>query len=152
MLGRHFLFSPSHWAKKAPFVRDAVDTKRYMSMVIIALIPCVLLGIYNAGYQAQMAVNESIGFVECMIKGSILVVPIIITSYAVGGLWEGLFACVRRHPINEGFSGYGLIVSSNTSADDSLVAGGYWHILWSGNWERSIWRHRDEHIESCVDG
>ena len=80
-----------------------------MSMVIIALIPCVLLGIYNAGYQTQMAVNESIGFVECMIKGSILVVPIIITSYAVGGLWEGLFACVRRHPINEGFLVTGLL-------------------------------------------
>ena len=107
--GETFLFSPAHWATKAPFVRDAVDTKRYMSMVIVALIPCVFLGIYNAGYQAQMSVNESIGFVECMIKGSILVVPIIITSYAVGGLWEGLFACVRRHPINEGFLVTGML-------------------------------------------
>lgn len=107
--GDTFLFSPAHWTSKAPFVRDAVDTKRYMSMVIVALIPCVLLGIYNAGYQAQMAVNGSINLIECMIKGSILVVPIIFTSYAVGGLWEGLFACVRRHPINEGFLVTGLL-------------------------------------------
>lgn len=107
--GDTFLFSPVHKAAKAPFVRDSVDTKRWMSMVIVALLPCLLFGIYNAGYQSQMATNGTTDFVTVFTKGLIMVVPLVITSYAVGGLWEGLFAIVRRHPINEGFLVTGLL-------------------------------------------
>ncbi|MCO4781515.1 MAG: NADH:ubiquinone reductase (Na(+)-transporting) subunit B [Candidatus Cloacimonetes bacterium] len=104
-----FLFSPVHTTKKGPHVRDAVDTKRYMSMVIAALIPALIFGIYNAGYQAQLATSQSIDCASCFIEGLKLVVPLIILSYAVGGTWEAIFAVVRKHPINEGFLVTGLL-------------------------------------------
>ena len=104
-----FLFSPVHVTKTGPHVRDAVDTKRYMSMVILALIPPLLIGIYNAGYQAQMAISGSVGLWDCVREGLILVVPLIFVSYAVGGTWEAIFAVVRKHPINEGFLVTGLL-------------------------------------------
>lgn len=104
-----FLFSPVHVTKGGPHVRDAVDTKRYMSMVILSLIPPLLVGIYNAGYQAQMAVSGSIELLDCIREGLILVLPLIVVSYAVGGTWEAIFAVIRRHPINEGFLVTGLL-------------------------------------------
>ncbi|PCJ18593.1 MAG: NADH:ubiquinone reductase (Na(+)-transporting) subunit B [Candidatus Cloacimonadota bacterium] len=104
-----FLFSPVHMTKKGPHVRDSVDTKRYMSMVIMALIPALLFGIYNAGYQSQLATSQSIAFIDCFTQGLILVVPLIILSYAVGGTWEAIFAVIRKHPINEGFLVTGLL-------------------------------------------
>ena len=104
-----FLYSPVHVTKNGPHVRDAVDTKRYMSMVILALLPPLLVGIYNAGYQSQMAISASIAHWDCIREGLIQVVPLIIISYAVGGTWEAIFAVVRKHPINEGFLVTGLL-------------------------------------------
>jgi len=105
-----FLFTPAEVTHGAPHVRDALDIKRLMITVVIALIPCVLFGIWNAGYQYNV-VNQTglTGFMDHMIRGAILVMPIILTSYIVGGLWEVGFAIVRKHPINEGFLVSGLL-------------------------------------------
>lgn len=90
----------------APHIRDAVDMKRSMFTVIIALLPALLFGMYNTGYQ----VDPGAGFLQNMLTGGIAVLPLILVSYTVGGLWELLFAVVRRHEINEGFLVTGLLL------------------------------------------
>lgn len=104
-----FLFSPSHVTHGTVHVRDSIDTKRYMSMVIIALLPPLLFGIYNTGYQAMLATGGSVDLVSCFVEGLKWVLPLIFISYAVGGTWEAIFAVVRKHPINEGFLVTGLL-------------------------------------------
>ena len=98
-----FAFTPHHETHRGAHVRDAVDIKRVMITVIYALIPCFVFGVWNAGrqYNVAHAVAEA-GFVADMIRGLLIVMPIVIVSYAVGGFWEVLFACIRKHPINEG--------------------------------------------------
>ncbi len=98
-----FAFTPSEETHLGAHVRDAIDIKRVMVTVIYALLPCFFFGIWNAGHQYNMA-HAIVGadFVQDMIRGAIIVMPLIIVSYAVGGFWEVLFSCVRKHPINEG--------------------------------------------------
>lgn len=104
-----FLFTPGETSRCAPFVRDAADLKRVMSMVIVALLPAVLFGIYNTGYQAILASGKTPALMEAMGLGAGIVLPIILVSYLAGGFWEVLFACVRRRTISEGFLVTGLL-------------------------------------------
>lgn len=104
-----FLLTPGKVTSKAPHVRDAVDLKRVMSFVVIALVPTTLMGIYNTGYQILLAKNLSIDFVPCWLMGMGKILPIIIVSYAAGGFWEVLFAVMRKHEINEGFLVTGIL-------------------------------------------
>lgn len=104
-----FLLTPGKKTQHAPHVRDAVDIKRVMIFVVLALIPCIVMGIYNVGYQIAMAKGETYSLLECFGAGAWRVLPIIIVTYAVGGLWEGLFAIVRKHEINEGFLVTGIL-------------------------------------------
>ena len=104
-----FILTPATTTKSAPHVRDAIDIKRVMIFVVLALIPCIFMGIYNVGYQMLLAKGGEITLLECLKLGSIKVLPIIIVTYAVGGLWEGLFAIVRKHEINEGFLVTGIL-------------------------------------------
>ena len=98
-----FLFTPADRNESAPHVRDAVDLKRVMITVVIALLPCLLFGIYNVGRQYNVVNQvEGAGFVQHVLMGCRFVLPIVIVSYAVGGLWEVLFCIVRKHEINEG--------------------------------------------------
>ena len=94
-----FLFTPSDKAHSGPHVRDSIDIKRVMFFVLIAMIPSLIFGIYNVGYQ----INSNISILNTFLIGVPVVLPIIIVSYAVGGFWEVLFAIVRKHEINEGF-------------------------------------------------
>jgi len=104
-----FVLTPGTKTKKAPHVRDYVDMKRVMIFVVIALTPCIFMGIYNAGYQIQLAKAATYSFWGCFWLGALKVLPIIIVTYAVGGLWEGLFAIIRKHEINEGFLVTGIL-------------------------------------------
>ncbi|MBT8045593.1 MAG: NADH:ubiquinone reductase (Na(+)-transporting) subunit B, partial [Pontiella sp.] len=77
---------------------------------IYALVPCILFGIWNAGNQFNIANNvEDATLMTDLLRGSAMVLPIIFVSYLVGGLWEVLFALVRRHEINEGFLVTGML-------------------------------------------
>jgi len=106
-----FTFVTRDRTKSGAHIRDALDTKRMMSTVIVALIPCMLFGIYNVGYQHFRAYGVADpALMECVIKGAWHVMPIIIVSYAVGGIWELIFAVVRKHELNEGFLVTGLLV------------------------------------------
>jgi Na+-transporting NADH:ubiquinone oxidoreductase subunit B len=98
-----FAFTPDEETHGGAHIRDAIDLKRVMITVIYALLPCFFFGIWNAGHQYNLAnAVANPGFVADMIRGAIIVMPLVIVSYAVGGFWEVLFSCIRRHPINEG--------------------------------------------------
>ena len=108
--GETFLFTPDTVTSGAPHVRDPLDIKRYMITVLYAMIPCILFGMYNAGWQLNHATaGADTGFWNNLWQGALRVMPIIITSYAVGGFWEVLFASVRKHEINEGFLLTGIL-------------------------------------------
>ncbi len=108
--GETFLFTPASVTRGAPHVRDALDIKRTMITVAVALVPCLLFGIFNAGYQYNTANQVAdAGFLAHVFQGAWIVLPIVLVSYAVGGAWEVLFAMVRKHEINEGFLVTGLL-------------------------------------------
>ena len=104
-----FFFIPGIVTKTEPHVRDSLDLKRFMSMVIVALIPPLFFGIYNTGYQSNLASGLPVTFMAVSLKGLEIVLPIIIVSYAVGLAWETLFASIRKHNISEGFLVTGLL-------------------------------------------
>ncbi len=104
-----FLFFPSPKTKHTPFVRDNLDLKRFMSFVLISLLPVLIFGIYNTGFQAGLAQGESYTFFRAFGTGLRYVLPIIIVSYVVGFLWEIIFAVIRKHKISEGFLVTGLL-------------------------------------------
>lgn len=105
-----FLYSPGTSSPSAPYIRDSVDLKRVMILVVVSLLPCLLFGIYNVGYQEIMSLGgESPSLLTGLLKGAMRVLPIILVSYTFGGLWEVLFAIIRKHEINEGFLVTGLL-------------------------------------------
>ncbi len=104
-----FFLSSDDVTSEGVHLRDRTDLKRMMSLVIIALIPCTLFGIWNTGHQMLVCHNEAGTFFDELYQGATIVLPIIAVSYIVGGLWEIIFAVVRRHEINEGFLVTGLL-------------------------------------------
>lgn len=104
-----FFFFPSPQNQFMPFVRDSLDLKRFMSFVLISLVPVLLFGIYNTGFQAGIARGQTLDASQAFFLGSQYVLPIIIVSYAVGFFWEIVFASIRKHKISEGFLVTGLL-------------------------------------------
>jgi len=102
-------FIPSSTAQQTPFIRDGIDLKRFMSIVILALLPPLIYGVYNTGYQTGLAQGLSLALPVVLIRGFETILPIIIVSYAVGFFWEVLFASIRKHSISEGFLVTGLL-------------------------------------------
>ena len=96
---------------KGSQIRDAVDLKRLMMTVIIAMMPCLLFGIWNVGDQHFLAIGQAGATLgDKLWVGAIQVVPIIIISYGVGLGIEFIFATFRRHPVNEGFLVTGMLI------------------------------------------
>ncbi|QSE99030.1 NADH:ubiquinone reductase (Na(+)-transporting) subunit B [Fulvivirga lutea] len=105
------LFSPNHTTKaKGVQIRDAIDMKRMMMTVIIAMIPCLLFGIYNVGYQHFLALGQEAALMDMILVGAIQVLPIVVVSYVVGLGTEFAIATIRQHPINEGFLVTGMLI------------------------------------------
>ena len=99
-----FFLTPRARTKKGAHVRDHMDMKRLMIFVLYALAPAILIGMYNVGYQGYLAENATdFTVVDAFLRGAWAMLPIIITSYAAGGLAELVFCIVRKHEINEGF-------------------------------------------------
>ena len=115
-------FSPKTVTTVAPHARSHIDMKRIMTYVVIATVPCILFGCYNIGLQVNTAIGTfgadgwrawvlellGIGFNPAnpfanFVHGLLYFLPIYFTTLVVGGIWEVLFATVRRHEVNEGF-------------------------------------------------
>jgi Na+-transporting NADH:ubiquinone oxidoreductase subunit B len=126
-----FLFTPKHVTKKGAHIRDGVDLKRTMFMVILALIPCLLFGIYNTGHwhyeimaqfgQADAAYIEYWnGFGDKVFYGLMKVLPLVIVSYAAGLAVEFVFAIMKGHGLHEGFLVSGMLIPLTMPADVPL--------------------------------
>jgi Na+-transporting NADH:ubiquinone oxidoreductase subunit B len=107
-----FLYVPNHTTKHGAHIRDAVDLKRTMITVVLALVPALLFGIYNSGYQHFVQLNEGVlpPFMDIFLHGLWKVLPMIIVSYAVGLGIEFAFAIFRGHEVNEGYLVSGLLI------------------------------------------
>ena len=106
------LFVPNKVTTQGTHIRDSVDMKRTMSLVVIALIPALLFGIWNVGYQEMLATNPQMqaSIPELFWEGLKLVFPIIVVSYVTGLAIEFIFAQVRGHEVNEGFLVSGMLI------------------------------------------
>lgn len=105
------IFVPNHTTKsKGAQIKDAIDMKRMMMTVIIAMIPCLLFGIYNVGYQHFIALGQEAALLDIILVGAIQVLPIVVVSYVVGLGTEFAIATIRQHPINEGFLVTGMLI------------------------------------------
>jgi Na+-transporting NADH:ubiquinone oxidoreductase subunit B len=118
-----FLYSPADITRGNTHVRDAIDLKRVMTYVWIAALPCLVVAVFNTGYQANSAMQmtgltsapgwrgfilDIVGYspynpISVFLHGALYFFPVYIVTLAVGGIWEVLFATVRKHDINEGF-------------------------------------------------
>jgi Na+-transporting NADH:ubiquinone oxidoreductase subunit B len=105
-----FLFVPKHTTHSGVHVRDAVDLKRTMNTVIQALIPCLLFGIWNAGYQHYKVAGIDATFLETILFGLGKVLPLVIVSYVAGLATEFAFCVIKKHTINEGFLVSGMLI------------------------------------------
>lgn len=105
-----FLFVPDHTTKKGAHIRDAVDLKRTMITVVLALIPALIFGMWNAGYQHYTQLGENPAIFEAILHGAYKIVPMIVVSYAVGLGLEFAFAIMRGHEVNEGYLVTGLLI------------------------------------------
>ena len=107
-----FLFTPNHTTRKGAHVRDAVDLKRVMITVVIALLPVLLFSMWNNGYQYLRQINpgEAVDFWEAFGLGAMKILPMIVVSYAVGLGIEFAFAVFRGHDVNEGYLVTGILI------------------------------------------
>lgn len=105
-----FLFVPSTVTTKGAHVRDCVDLKRVMSVVVLALMPALAFGIWNVGEQHSIAFGLDMTFWQKVWFGFLKVLPLIIVSYVVGLGIEFASAQIRGHEVNEGFLVSGMII------------------------------------------
>ena len=119
-----FIYTPGEVTLGAPHVRDSIDLKRVMITVVVALLPCFFMAMWNTGFQANSAMQFTGGAVEGwrgallamlgynadpnsmvdnLMLGAAWFIPIYLVTNIVGGMWEALFSIVRGHEINEGF-------------------------------------------------
>lgn len=126
-----FLFTPGKVTREPSHVRDALDLKRLMFSVVIAMIPPIIMGLWNTGYQANAILHRAGAHAEgwrgaiidalgigydpsrafaCIFHGALYFFPILITAFAVGGTIEVAVAAIRKHEVNEGFFVTGFLI------------------------------------------
>ena len=120
-----FMYTPSDVTRGAPHIRDSIDLKRVMTLVVIAAAPPAIMGMYDIGLQANLALQDmglttiggwrgdimealGIGFdpqsvAACLFQGMLYFLPVYLVTLAAGGTWEVIFAITRNHEVNEGF-------------------------------------------------
>ncbi len=115
-----FLFVPNATAKTGTHIHDAIDSKRIMSIVVISLIPALLFGMYNVGYQHFTHTGVEGSFIEMFIYGFLAVLPKIIVSYVVGLGIEFVVAQWKKEEIQEGFLVSGILIPMIVPVDCPL--------------------------------
>lgn len=109
-----FAFTPNHVTKNGTHIKDGIDMKRTMFLVIIALQPCLLFGMWNLGHQYYVGMGEEIAWTAAFWPkiwfGLVKMLPLIVVSYGAGLLVEYIFCWVKGHEINEGFLVSGMLI------------------------------------------
>ena len=153
-----FLYMPNEVTHGGTHIKAADDLKRTMNIVIISLLPCLLFGMFNAGYQHYAAIDPSLrdnvlanffAFDNLWI-GIIKVLPLVIVSYGVGLGVEFIFAIIKGHEVEEGYLVTGMLVPLIVPVDTPL-----WMLAVAVVLElllgRGFWRNRNEHSKSCIN-
>jgi len=126
-----FLYTPKDTTKNGSHVRDSLDLKRMMVLVVVSLMPCIFMAMWNTGRNANMAITniEGVtqldnwqsavlqnmgftfepGFLNNIMHGAMYFLPVYIVCMTVGGIWEVIFSIVRKHEVNEGFLVTGML-------------------------------------------
>jgi Na+-transporting NADH:ubiquinone oxidoreductase subunit B len=115
-----FLFVPNKTSKTGAHIHDAIDSKRVMSIGVLALMPGLLVGMSNTGYQHYLAIGETAGFWNTFIFGFLAVMPIVAVSYIVGLGIEFTVAQWKGHEIQEGFLVSGMLIPLIVPIDTPL--------------------------------
>lgn len=117
-----FLFVPATTSKSGVHIHDTIDSKRTMTVVIIALIPALLFGMYNVGYQHYLSIGElaTTSFWMVALYGFLAVLPKILVAYIVGLGIEFIAAQLRHHEIQEGFLVSGMLIPMIVPIDTPL--------------------------------
>ena len=105
-----FLFVPNHTSKSGTHIHDGIDSKRAMFVVVIALIPALLFGMFNTGYQHYLAIGQDAGFLLTFLWGALAVLPYVVVSYVVGLGIEFTTAQFKGEEIHEGFLVTGMLI------------------------------------------
>ncbi len=105
-----FLFVPGHTTENGVHIRDAMDLKRTMFTVVIAMIPTLLFGMWNVGYQHYLAYGMDTSLMENFMFGFWRVMPLVVISYAVGLGTEFVFAVSKGHVVSEGYLVTGMLI------------------------------------------
>jgi Na+-transporting NADH:ubiquinone oxidoreductase subunit B len=105
-----FLFVPGKVTTSGSHIRDSLDMKRMMSVVVIAMLPALLFGMYNAGYQHFRLIGETRSFWPIFGFGFLKIFPVLVVSYITGLTIEFVFAQIRGHEVNEGFLVTGMLI------------------------------------------
>ncbi len=112
-----FLFVPNHTSSNGTHIKDAIDLKRTMVIVIIALLPCLLFGMWNTGYQYHSQLQSGMegyqdvySILDNLLFGMWKILPLLIVSYVVGLSVEFAFAVSRKHQVNEGYLVTGMLI------------------------------------------
>ena len=105
-----FLFVPNTVTRRGAHVRDCVDLKRVMIMVVLALVPAMLFGIWNTGYQHNLAFGLDWGFWNIVLYGLVKVLPLYVVAYLVGLGIEFVSAQIKGHEVNEGYLVSGMLI------------------------------------------
>lgn len=107
-----FLYLPNITTHRGSHVRDATDLKRVMNTVIMAMVPVLIFGMFNAGYQHNLAINGVAEFLtmDNFVVGLSKILPLLIVSYGVGLGIEFIFATVKKHEVEEGYLVTGMLV------------------------------------------
>ena len=115
-----FLFVPNTTAKMGAHIHDATDSKRTMIIVVLALVPAMLFGMYNVGYQHFLAIGQQMGFWGTFFYGFLAVLPLLLVSYIVGLGIEFISAQIKGHEIQEGFLVTGFLIPLIVPVDTPL--------------------------------
>jgi len=115
-----FLFVPNKVTTSGSHIRDYVDLKRTMTIVVIALLFPLAFGLYNIGYQHSLATGENFTTLQAFWYGLVKFLPLLIVSYGVGGIIEVIFAQIREEEVNEGYLVTGLLIPMIVPVDIPL--------------------------------
>ncbi len=163
-----FLFGCSLTTRTAPHVRDSIDFKRIMITVIIALIPCTVMGLWNTGYQANAAlaqlglefppgwrglIMQGIGcdpnsVLSNLCHGALYFLPIYLVTLIAGSIWELVFNIIRGHEMSEAFLVTSLLFLSFFASNGSVVAGRPRYQFWGDFCKRGFWWRWAQFYES----
>ena len=104
------LFVPDKVTTQGSHIRDNMDMKRTMIVLVLSLVPALLFGIWNAGHQHYLATGQEGSTLELFLEGLKVVLPIIVVTYVTGLAIEFAFAQIRGHEVNEGFLVTGMLI------------------------------------------